>query len=134
MRDAGWVPYWIDRMDEEWEKRQSEAPALKAKPSEYITRGNWFFAAEPEESTLPYVMDRIGDDKLIFASDYPDWGWHVSGCRLDNSRTQGYLGWSKTKTPRRKRQTALRLGLIHTRSFSERSAHADPCGIGSVKN
>ncbi len=60
-------------MDEEWEKRQSEAPALKAKPSEYITRGNWFFAAEPEESTLPYVMDRIGDDKLIFASDYPHW-------------------------------------------------------------
>jgi uncharacterized protein len=70
---CGWVPYWMDRMDEEWEKRQSEAPALKAKPSEYITRGNWFFATEPEESTLPYVMDRIGDDKLIFASDYPHW-------------------------------------------------------------
>jgi len=70
---CGWVPYWMDRMDEEWEKRQSEAPALKAKPSEYIIRGNWFFAAEPEESTLPYVMDRIGDDKLIFASDYPHW-------------------------------------------------------------
>lgn len=70
---CGWVPYWMDRMDEEWEKRQSEAPALKAKPSEYIMQGNWFFAAEPEESTLPYVMDRIGDDKLIFASDYPHW-------------------------------------------------------------
>jgi len=22
---------------------------------------------------LPYVMERIGDDKLIFASDYPHW-------------------------------------------------------------
>jgi uncharacterized protein len=70
---CGWVPYWMDRMDEEWEKRQCEAPLLKAKPSEYITRGNWFFAAEPEESTLPYVMDRIGDNKIIFASDYPHW-------------------------------------------------------------
>jgi len=70
---CGWVPYWMDRMDEEWEKRQCEAPLLKAKPSEYITQGNWFFAAEPEESTLPYVMDRIGDEKIIFASDYPHW-------------------------------------------------------------
>jgi hypothetical protein len=70
---CGWVPYWMDRMDEEWEKRQCEAPLLKAKPSEYITHGNWFFAAEPEESTLPVVIERIGDDKLIFASDYPHW-------------------------------------------------------------
>ena len=70
---CGWVPYWMDRMDEEWEKRQCEAPLLKAKPSEYITQGTWFFAAEPEESTLPYVIERIGDDKLIFASDYPHW-------------------------------------------------------------
>ena len=70
---CGWVPYWMDRMDEEWEKRQCEAPLIKAKPSEYITHGNWFFAAEPEESTVAYVMERIGDDKLIFASDYPHW-------------------------------------------------------------
>ena len=70
---CGWVPYWMDRMDEEWEKRQSEAPLLKAKPNEYMTRGNWFYAAEPEESTLPYVIDRIGDDKILFASDYPHW-------------------------------------------------------------
>lgn len=70
---VGWVPYWMDRMDEEWEKRQSEAPLLRAKPSEYMTRGNWFYAAEPEESTLPYVIDRIGDDQILFASDYPHW-------------------------------------------------------------
>jgi len=70
---CGWVPYWMDRMDEEWEKRQCEAPLLKAKPSEYMVNGNWFFAAEPEESTLAYVMERIGDNKIIFASDYPHW-------------------------------------------------------------
>jgi predicted TIM-barrel fold metal-dependent hydrolase len=70
---CGWVPYWMDRMDEEWEKRRSEAPLLKAKPSEYMTRGNWFYAAEPEESTLPYVAERIGEDVILFASDYPHW-------------------------------------------------------------
>jgi uncharacterized protein len=70
---CGWVPYWMDRMDEEWEKRRSEAPLLKSKPSEYMTRGNWFYAAEPEESTLPYVAERVGEGVMLFASDYPHW-------------------------------------------------------------
>jgi predicted TIM-barrel fold metal-dependent hydrolase len=71
---VGWVPYWMERMDEEWEKRgKVEAPLCKHKPSDYVKRGNWFFAMEPEEETLPYVIQRIGDDKILFASDYPHW-------------------------------------------------------------
>jgi predicted TIM-barrel fold metal-dependent hydrolase len=26
-----------------------------------------------EESTLPYVAERIGPDKLLYSSDYPHW-------------------------------------------------------------
>ena len=70
---CGWVPYWMDRMDEEWEKRQSEAPLLKKKPSAYVTGGNWFFAAEPEESTVPFCLEKLGEDVILFASDYPHW-------------------------------------------------------------
>jgi predicted TIM-barrel fold metal-dependent hydrolase len=71
---VGWVPYWMERMDEEWEKRgKIEAPLCKNKPSEYVKHGNWFFAMEPEEETLPYVIERIGEDKIVFASDYPHW-------------------------------------------------------------
>lgn len=71
---VGWVPYWMERLDEEWEKRgKLEAPLCKHKPSEYVIHGNWFFATEPEEGMLPYVVDRIGDDKILFASDYPHW-------------------------------------------------------------
>ena len=71
---TGWVPYWMERMDEEWEKRgKVETPLCKQKPSEYIIHGNWFFATEPEEEMLPYVIERIGEDKIIFGSDYPHW-------------------------------------------------------------
>jgi len=71
---VGWIPYWMERLDEEWEKRgKVEAPLCKKKPSEYVKNGNWFFAMEPEEETLPYVIGRIGDDKILFASDYPHW-------------------------------------------------------------
>ena len=71
---VGWVPYWIERMDEEWEKRgKAEAPLCKQLPSEYVTNGKWFFATEPAEKMLPYVIERIGDDKIVFGSDYPHW-------------------------------------------------------------
>jgi predicted TIM-barrel fold metal-dependent hydrolase len=71
---VGWIPYWMERMDEEWEKRgKIEAPLCKNKPGEYVKHGQWFFAMEPEEETLPYVIERIGDDKILFASDYPHW-------------------------------------------------------------
>ena len=55
------------------EAGKSRSATLQGKPSKYIKHGNWFFATEPEEETLPYVIERIGDDKILFASDYPHW-------------------------------------------------------------
>ena len=71
---CGWVPFLMDRLDEEFEKRGSkEAPLLKRKPSEYMASDQFFYAFELEESTVPYVIERIGADKLLYSSDYPHW-------------------------------------------------------------
>ncbi|HEY6366105.1 MAG TPA: amidohydrolase family protein, partial [Candidatus Binatia bacterium] len=71
---CGWVPFLMDRLDEEFEKRGSrEAPLLRKKPSKYMADDQFFYAFELEESTLPYVIDRIGADKLLYSSDYPHW-------------------------------------------------------------
>jgi predicted TIM-barrel fold metal-dependent hydrolase len=71
---CGWVPFWMDRLDEEFEKRGSrEAPLLRKKPSDYMASEQFFYAFELEESTLPYVIDRIGADRLLYSSDYPHW-------------------------------------------------------------
>jgi predicted TIM-barrel fold metal-dependent hydrolase len=71
---CGWVPFLMDRLDEEFEKRGSrEAPLLKKKPSEYMASDQFFYAFELEESTVPYVIDRIGANKLLYSSDYPHW-------------------------------------------------------------
>jgi predicted TIM-barrel fold metal-dependent hydrolase len=71
---CGWVPFLMDRLDEEYEKRGwKEAPLLKRKPSEYMSSDQFFYAFELEESTLPYVAQRIGADKLLYSSDYPHW-------------------------------------------------------------
>ncbi|MBI4490965.1 MAG: amidohydrolase [Deltaproteobacteria bacterium] len=70
---CGWVPYWMERLDEEYEKRNDELPLLKAKPSEYMRSGRIFYSFEPDEGTVPYVIDRMGEDVLLYASDFPHW-------------------------------------------------------------
>lgn len=70
---CGWVPYWLERIDEIYQKRPEEAPLLKSRPSEYVRTGRVFFTFEPDEEMLPYCLERLGDDCFMFASDYPHW-------------------------------------------------------------
>jgi predicted TIM-barrel fold metal-dependent hydrolase len=70
---CGWIPYWLERLDEHYEKRANLVPTIKAKPSEYVLSGRVYFTFEPEERTLPDVIRHIGDDILMYASDYPHW-------------------------------------------------------------
>ena len=67
---VGWVPYLMDRMDEEQEQRPL-SPRCKRKPSEYVKKGNIFFAVEVEESALPLAAKVANENALIWASDYP---------------------------------------------------------------
>src|SRR5438309_1924101 len=69
----GWVPFWMEHMDEEYAFRAFEAPMLKAKPSEYMACGRVFVSCEPEEKTLRYVPDFFPEDNILYASDYPHW-------------------------------------------------------------
>ncbi|HLY66134.1 MAG TPA: amidohydrolase family protein, partial [Chloroflexota bacterium] len=65
------VPWMMDRMDEEVERKGRFAQRLKRKPSEYIRDGNIFFTAEVEEGALPFVAQYARPDILLWASDYP---------------------------------------------------------------
>lgn len=69
---AGWLPFLIDRLEEEVERRAARwCPTLKASPREVLQRGNLYVSCEVEETTLPWVAQAIGADQILFASDYP---------------------------------------------------------------
>jgi predicted TIM-barrel fold metal-dependent hydrolase len=70
---CGWVPFWLEHMDEEFEKRHKEVPWLQEKPSDYVRHCAAYFGIEPEERSIPLVALDIGADKLMYASDYPHW-------------------------------------------------------------
>ena len=69
----GWLPFWMARIDEHAETIKAALPELKHKPSEYVLSGRYFQSIEiPEgERMTNAVMDLLGDDVLMYASDYP---------------------------------------------------------------
>ena len=78
---AGWVPYFVDRMHEHWEKRGDWIPnGWQHDPRYYVEAGNVWVSCESEESTLPAVVQLLGPDFVMWASDYPHWdtGWPES--------------------------------------------------------
>jgi predicted TIM-barrel fold metal-dependent hydrolase len=67
---GGWLPYWLKRMDEFYEKIGRLAPELKHKPSEYFLR-QCFCSCEPDDMALQVATTLGMTDVLMWASDYP---------------------------------------------------------------
>ena len=68
---CGWLPFWMYRLDEEYETRKKYiGDTIKLQPSEYFQR-QCYISCEPDEPYLPALIDHIGEDRLLFASDYP---------------------------------------------------------------
>ena len=77
---ATWLPYWLDRMDEHWEKRgEFEAPLLKQKPSELVRQSPIYVTLEGGEQLLPEAVEYLGNDHFMYASDIPHWDSEFPG-------------------------------------------------------
>jgi predicted TIM-barrel fold metal-dependent hydrolase len=69
---ASWIGYWLDRMDSTWHSPQGVATReiMPEKPSTYFRRQCWI-SADPDETSLPGVMQVVGEDRFFWASDFP---------------------------------------------------------------
>ncbi len=96
---AGWLPYWLWRMDEHYEILQFQVPWLKTKPSEYFRR-QCYVSFEPDEDHLGHLIEAIGPGRILFASDYPHWDAKFPGATksildrtdLDNTTKRKIMG------------------------------------------
>jgi predicted TIM-barrel fold metal-dependent hydrolase len=71
---AGWLPWFVERLHEHYESRGDWVPrGWQRPPEEYVAAGNVRVTCEPDEGTLPSIVDALGDDCVMFASDYPHW-------------------------------------------------------------
>lgn len=74
-----WLPALAWRLDKTWAKLKSEVPHVKRPPSEVIREHVWLTTQPMEEPDarrqLKDTWDWIGDDRLVFATDYPHWDY-----------------------------------------------------------
>jgi len=72
-----WVPFLMQRLDNEFMMRSSEAPSLKRKPSDYMRE--MYYTSQPMEminnrTMLEETFKMVNaDTQLVYASDYPHW-------------------------------------------------------------
>jgi len=69
--DGGWVPYWLQRMEQHWDfSGNAEHEYLKLRPTEYFKR-NICVAFRGDEPTMKAAVDLVGDDNFTWDTDYP---------------------------------------------------------------
>ena len=66
---AGWVAHWLERLDGKYKIGGMFSP-LKESPSFYFKR-QCFVSVEPDEKTIPAMVELPGEDRFVWASDFP---------------------------------------------------------------
>jgi predicted TIM-barrel fold metal-dependent hydrolase len=75
-----WIPFLMQRLDNEYLMRSSEAPLLKRLPSEYMRE--MYYSTQPIENNdyelLEMTLKKINaETQLLFSSDYPHWDFNL---------------------------------------------------------
>ena len=82
-----WVPWVMQRLDNDYKMRWSEAPSLKGLPSDYMRE--MYYSSQPMEKpdrddVLEMTFDLINaETQLLWASDYPNWDMDVPSVIYD---------------------------------------------------
>jgi predicted TIM-barrel fold metal-dependent hydrolase len=67
---GGWLGFWLDRMDALAKSPLRVTLPLRELPSTYVRRQCWI-SADPDERALPAIIDYVGADRFLWATDYP---------------------------------------------------------------
>jgi predicted TIM-barrel fold metal-dependent hydrolase len=76
-----WVPFLMQRLDNEYQMRSSEAPLLTRLPSEYMR--DMYYTTQPMErpkqiNVLQTTFEMMNaESQLLYASDYPHWDFDL---------------------------------------------------------
>jgi len=66
---SNWITAWLDRLDHKLEVMRPFS-SLKLLPSEYFKR-QCVISAEPDESITAKIVEHLGAEYVVWASDYP---------------------------------------------------------------
>jgi predicted TIM-barrel fold metal-dependent hydrolase len=67
---CGWAAWLADRLDEKQDILGALAPTLEMRAGDYLRR-NVYWVAEPAERSIGAMLDIMGEDRILWGSDYP---------------------------------------------------------------
>jgi predicted TIM-barrel fold metal-dependent hydrolase len=81
-----WIPFLMQRLDNEYMMRSSEAPLLRKLPSDYMRE--MYYTSQPIENgdleLLEMTLKKINaETQLLFSSDYPHWDFNLPSTIYD---------------------------------------------------
>ena len=106
---CGWLPYWLDRLDREYEDLRAEVGhRVRRRPSEYVARQCWV-GIEAGEPMLAEILHAIDGTRLVFGSDYPHLD-HAGEIRRALDSVEASLGPDHSETVTRSNALELLTG------------------------
>ena len=81
-----WIPFMMQRLDNEYLMRSSEAPLLRKLPSDYMR--DMYYTSQPIENNDLALMESTfkamnAETQLLFSSDYPHWDFNLPSTIYD---------------------------------------------------
>ena len=84
---CGYAAYLMDRLDEKYHRFRS-LRSMPLMPSDYVRR-NCYFVAEPEERTIGAMLSLVGEQNILWGSDYPHVDAMMSAPQLIHKAVNG---------------------------------------------
>lgn len=72
---ASWLPFWLDRMDNEFDMRYRDA-LIRSRPSEILREAQVYLSCTNFDRDLERVDGLLGGG-VVWGSDYPHWDAHI---------------------------------------------------------
>ncbi len=92
----GWMPYWLDRLDEHFEVMGHHTPWLKRRPSEIFSRQCFVSMEADEGKGLQWLIDKGLGHCVLWGSDYPHFDSTFPGAYVEARTTFDQVGKNAT--------------------------------------
>jgi predicted TIM-barrel fold metal-dependent hydrolase len=66
---GGWIAHWLERLESKYKVGKAFSP-MKEEPGFYFDR-QCYISVDPDEKTTPAMVDLLGEDRFVWASDFP---------------------------------------------------------------
>ena len=100
---GGFMPYGYGRIDHSWHEREDTSSVIDVLPSSFLS-GVWFDTITHAKPSLHYLIDSMGDDRVVVGTDFP-----ADMNDLEIATTIGELGLSDESRRRIEHENAERL-------------------------